>query len=318
MRNVTFKNRSNAIAGTIHVPDDFSEETSYPALVIVTPGSSVKEQIGATYGEKMAGKGYVALAFDPSHQGESEGEPRDLEDPATRVEDVRCAVDFLVTRSYVDTDRIGVLGICAGGGYAVNAALTEHRFKAVGTVVPVNIGRAFRQFGSAPDAVRSILEAVGKQRTEEVRGGEYRRDPWIPGSPEEAQKMGVTDRDMLDAIDYYRTPRGYSENSTNRLLFRSMGSLLGFDAFHLVSELLAQPLQVIVGGRLGTTFSFEDGKTLFERAPNRKDFFVVDGAGHYDLYDKAEYVDPAVDRLSRFFGTYLREDAGEFREQTPI
>ncbi len=89
------------------------------------------------------------------------------------------------------------------------------------------------------------------------------------------------------------------------MYFRSMGPLLGFDAFHLVSELLTQPLQVIVGGRLGTTFSYNDGKMLYERAPNKKDFFVVEGAGHYEMYDKPQYVDQAVERLDGFYKEYL-------------
>lgn len=149
---VSFKNRDLDIAGQLRLPNGFDDKKSYAALVIVTPGSSVKEQIGAVYGSKMADRGFVTLTFDPSYQGESGGEPRDLEDPAARVEDVRCAVDYLMTLPYVDEERLGVLGVCNGGGYAVNAAMTEHRFKAVGTVVAVNMGRAWRQ--AAPSADR--------------------------------------------------------------------------------------------------------------------------------------------------------------------
>ena len=305
-RRVTFKNGEIEVVGNVWLPDGFDEHGSYPALVIVTPGSSVKEQIGTVYGGKMAGKGYVTLAFDPSYQGESGGTPRDLEDPAARVEDVRCAIDFLVTLPYVSHENIGVLGICAGGGYAANAALTEHRIKAVGVVVPVNMGRAFRQAQSEANAVTATLAAVAEQRTAEARGAEHRRDPWIPDSLEEAEAAGVNDPDTLDAITYYRTPRGYNCNSTNRLLFRSNALLLSFDAFHLVGELLTQPLQVIVGGRLGTTFSFSDGKTLWERARNKHDFMVVENAGHYEMYDKPENVDQAVERLGSFYGEHLR------------
>ena len=306
LKHVSFKNGSIDIAGDLRLPDSWSETESYPALVIVTPGSSVKEQAAGIYAQRLAEKGYVTLAFDPSYQGESGGEPRDLEDPSARVEDVRCAVDYMMTLPYVSEDQLGVLGICAGGGYAVNAALTEHRFKAVGTVVAVNIGRANRQADASPNAVAMTLKAVGEQRTLEARGGKPRRENWIPDSPEAAKEAGVVDKDTLEAVDFYRTPRGYNKFSTNRMYFRSMGLMLGFDAFHLVSELLTQPLQVIVGGRLGTTFSYSDGKTLYERAPNKKDFFVVEGAGHYEMYDTPQYVDQAVERLDVFYKEHLR------------
>ncbi|MGO6747298.1 alpha/beta hydrolase [Rhizobium ruizarguesonis] len=306
MRRVSFKNGSIDIAGALHLPDDFDEGQTYAALVIVTPGSSVKEQIGAIWGGRMAERGFIALAFDPSHQGESGGEPRDLEDPATRIEDVRCAVDYLMTLRYVGEERVGVLGICAGGGYAVSAAMTEYRFKAVGTVVAVNIGRARRQSSLSANAITVALEAVGRQRTAEARGGPARFDPWIPDDMEQAVAAGITDRDVLEAVAFY-AERCPAATRTNRRNFRSLGSMMSFDAFHLVGELLKQPIQVIVGGRLGTTLQFEDGKQLFEQATNKEDLLVIDGAGHYDLYDKSEYVDLAAARLDMFYKRHLSQ-----------
>ena len=304
LRSVSFRNGPNAVVGDLRVPKNKATKMS-PALVLATPGSSVKEQIGAVYGARLAERGYVTLTFDPSHHAQRGGEPRDLEDPATRIEDIRCAVDFLMTLPFVDEERVGLLGICAGAGYAVSAALIEHRFKALGTVVPVNIGRARRQGVRTADGIRKMLEEVGRQRTVEARGGEPRRDPWIPDSAEAAQAAGITDRDLLDAIDFYRTPRGFSEHSTNRRYFTSLGPMIGFDAFHMVGELLTQPVQVIVAGRLGTTFSFIDGQTLFEKSSNRQGFHIVEGAGHYDMYDKEPYVTEAVDNLDSFFGRHL-------------
>lgn len=304
MREITFKNGSLDIAGVIHLPADFEESRKYAAIVCVHPGSSVKEQTAGIYARRMAEKGYVAIAFDASFQGESGGEPRYVEEPAARVEDIRCAVDFLTTLSYVDENRIGVLGVCAGGGYAVNAAMTEHRIKAVGTVVAVNIGRARREAGGAGSAIE-MLESVGRQRTIEARGGEPLITNWIPNSPKEAEEAGVTGLDSLEAVDYYRTPRGRHERASNRLRFRSVASVLAFDAFHLVETLLTQPLQIIVGNRVGEFGSYEDGHELFKRATSKKDLFVVDGASHYDLYDRPEPVGQAVEKLAAFYDENL-------------
>ena len=205
----------------------------------------------------------------------------------------------------IDEHRVGLLGICAGGGYAVSAALTDHRFKALGTVVASNIGRAFRSFQSKKDILQT-LDEVGRQRTAVARGGHPRRDPWIPDSLEQARTAGVTDPGVLEAVEFYRESSYRHPRSTNRVLFQSFGYLLGFDAFHLVPELLTQPLQVIVGGRRGNTGQFEDGQTLFDSSPSvQKDFFVVEHAGHYDMYYKPEYVDQAVERLSVFFHEHL-------------
>lgn len=305
MKRISFRNRTIDVVGNLHVPDGFDEAASYPAIVIATPGSSVKEQIGGIYARRLAEKGFLALTFDPSHQGESGGEPRDLEDPAVRVEDIRCAVDFLMTQPFVDEDRVALLGICAGGGYAVSAALTDHRFKAIGTVVASDIGRAFRQMQPEEDLLR-MLEEVGRQRTAEARGAAPRRDPWIPDTLRDAEAAGVSDPDLLDAVAFYRESRHRHPNSTNRLLFTSYAQLLSFDAFSLVPDLLTQPLQVIVGGRRGNTGQYEAGEALFGLSPARdKDFFVVDGAGHYDMYHKPEYVSLAIDRLVPFYARHL-------------
>lgn len=303
MQRISFRNKTIDIAGHLHLPAGFDPAQRHAAILLSTPGSSVKEQIGAVYAQRLARRGFLALTFDPAFQGESGGEPRDLEDPAFRVEDIRCAVDYLMTLPYVDEARVGMLGICAGGGYAVNAALTETRFQALGTVVASDIGAAFRSM--LPD-VRQMLQEVGRQRTAEARGLATRREPWIPDSLQQAEAAGITDRDLLEAIAFYRESPYRHPNSTNRLAFRSNGHILGFDGFSLVPELLTLPLQVIVGGRRGTTGQYEAGEKLFALSPAaEKDFFVVEGAGHYDLYYKPDFVDQAVDRLVPFYTRHL-------------
>lgn len=303
IKRVSFRNRDIEVVGNVHLPPDFDEGGTYPAIILATPGSSVKEQIGAVYAERLSADGFIALTFDPSYQGESGGEPRDLEDPAVRVEDIRCAVDHLTTLAYVDEARIGLLGICAGGGYAIKAALTERRFKAVGTVVANDIGEAMRRL--LPDFRQTLLD-VAAERTAQARGAPPRRDPWIPDSLAEAEAAGITDPELLEAVAFYRESEYRHPNSTNRLLFISYGSLLGFDAFSLVPDLLTQPLQVIVGGRRGPTGQYEAGKRLFDLSPSKaKHVLEVEGAGHYDMYYKPEYVGPAVARLAEFFSEHL-------------
>lgn len=286
IQRVSFKNRNIEVVGNIHLPPDFDQTSAYPAIVLSTPGSSVKEQIGAIYAERLSASGFIVLTFDPSYQGESGGEPRDLEDPSVRVEDIHSAVDHLTTLPYVDETRIGLLAICAGGGYAIKAAQTERRFKAVGTVVANDIGDAMRRL--LPD-YRQTLQDVAAERTAQASGAAPRRDPWIPDSLADAEAAGITDPELLEAVTFYRESEYRHQNSTNRLLFVSYGSLLGFDAFSLVSELLIQPLQVIVGGRRGSTGQYEVGRRLFDLSPsNAKRFLEVEGAGHYDMYYKPE------------------------------
>ena len=125
-KDVKFNARELKIAGILNIPEN-AEDKKNPAIVCVHPGSSCKEQTAGIYAEKLAELGYVTIVFDASYQGESEGEPRYIEDPSARVEDIRSAVDYLTTLNFVDENRIGVLGVCAGGGYAVNAAMTERR-----------------------------------------------------------------------------------------------------------------------------------------------------------------------------------------------
>jgi fermentation-respiration switch protein FrsA (DUF1100 family) len=297
MEKVFFKNRSWDVAAHLHLPGEFDLSKKYAAIVCVHPGSSVKEQTAGLYAQKLSEEGFIAIAFDASFQGESGGEPRYLEDPATRVEDICCAVDYLTTLPYVDNNRIGILGICAGGGYAANAALTERRIKAVGTVVGTNASRAFRE---AP--YLQTLEAVGAQRTAEVNGAEALITNWTPGSADEARQTGMDEFDMLEAIDYYRTPRGQYPTSCNKLRFISFANLVTFDAFHLAELLLTQPLMIVVGDKVGAFGSYRDGFELFNKAASaNKKIHVVKGASHYDLYDQPDAMKEALEQLIPFY-----------------
>jgi uncharacterized protein len=304
-RSITIPRGPIALAGALHLPEDFDAERPHAAIVLSTPGSSVKEQIAANYASRLAAAGFVALAFDPGHQGRSGGEPRDLEDPYRRSEDISFAIDALTGMPGVDPHRIGALGICAGGGYAVYTARTDHRIRALGTVVAGNMGTSWRSPAFAPDGPAVALDRLAEERIGEQLSGEHGRAQWLPDTLEDAAAAGLTDLDTTQAITYYRTPRGGNEHSTNRRLRRSDSLLIGFDAFHLVEQLLTQPVQVIVAGRRGNTGQFEAGVELHRLAPNTEDLIVIEGAGHYELYDEPRYVDQAAGHLARFFHEHL-------------
>ncbi|WP_118134430.1 alpha/beta hydrolase [Oceanicella sp. SM1341] len=304
-RNTGFRSGEHSLAAVLHLPEGFEESRRHPCLLLATPGSSVKEQVAAIYGARLAARGFVVLAFDPSCQGASEGLPRGLEDPALRVADLLAAADHLATLPFVDAGRIGLLGICAGGGYAVRAALTDRRFRALATVVGSNIGAAFRTMLS-PQARSELLDEVARQRRAEARGAPPRQEPWIPDSLAEAHAQGVSDPDLLQAVAFYREPPWRHENSTNRLHFTSFAHILAFDGFHLVPELLAQPLLVIANGRRGETRAHEQSRALFDMAPGPdKAFHVVEGAGHYEMYHVDAHVSEAVEHLDGFFTSRL-------------
>jgi uncharacterized protein len=297
--NVRFKNGSISMAGSLYLPAGFVEGTKYAAIVAVHPGGGVKEQTAGLYAQKLAGQGFVTLAFDASHQGASGGEPRFLENPAERVEDIRSAVDYLSTLAYVDSNRIGALGICAGSGYTLNAAQTEHRIKAVATVSAVDIGATFRKGwdGNVPVSEQiKLLKSVAAQRLDEANGAEPMYIEYVPESPNDS-----TPRDLREATEYYRTPRGQYPTSTNRLLFTSVDKVLAFEALNQV-ELLTQPLLLIAGSEAGSRWQSEG---LYSKVKGPKELFIVKGATHMDLYDRLEYVNPAVEKLSPFFRNNL-------------
>ncbi|MER6186924.1 alpha/beta hydrolase [Streptomyces sp. NPDC001652] len=299
VENISFRNKEVEIAGHLHLPENFSEGKKYPALVGIHPAGGVKEQTIGAYAERLAEHGFVTVVYDSSYQGASGGEPRLLEDPTTRVEDARCAADFLTTLPFVDSERMGVFGICAGGGYAISVAQTERRFKAVATVSAAPMGEGSRGFlGHLSPVAEQIgtLEMVAQQRTAEARGAEPAYAPFVPETPEE---INETTPDLLrEGYDYYRTPRGQHPNSKGRFLLTSMDKMFAFSAFDQIPELLTQPLLLIAGSKADTKV-FSD--QAYELSKGPKELFVVDGATHIALYDVPKYVDQAIPKMAEFF-----------------
>lgn len=296
---VTFNNNNLKMAGNLYLPKDFNENKKYPAIITVHPGGGVKEQTSGLYAQKMAEQGYVALAFDASHQGESEGLPRYLENPTERVEDIKSAVDYVSTLKFVDAEKIGLIGICAGGGYSVNAAQTEKRIKAIAVASAVSTGNKKGWDGNTPISESlATLQAVAKQRTAEANGAEPIYINYVPEKPD-----ANTPNDLVEAFEYYRTPRAQHPNSTNLLLFTSLDKMLAFEAFANIETFLTQPILVIVGSKAGSRWQSEE---IYKKAKSQKELKVIDGATHMDLYDIPKYVNQVADNMTVFFRKNLK------------
>ena len=298
--NVTFPSAGLNLAGHLYTPDD--AEGPRPAIVVGHPMSGVKEQTAGLYAEQLARAGFVALAFDAAYQGESEGTPHLLEDPAHRSEDIKAAVSFLSGRADVDPERIGALGICASGGYVAPAAATDHRIKAVATVSAVDTGDMFRNgVGRTQDPaiLQGMLDAAGAARTEEAAGAAPRLAQIHPDTEEQARALG---QHTYDGWEYYRTARGAHPRSENFFVLRSIDLIAQFNAFETIELIAPRPLLMIVGTEAATAYISQDA---IEKAGEPKELYWIDGATHVDLYDKEEYVPAAVAKLTDFFGTHL-------------
>jgi hypothetical protein len=310
MKKVSFLSRNGqniTVCAVLNFPEGFDENKKYPAIVVSHPGGGVKEQTAGTYANKLAGEGFVTIAYDASYQGESTGEPRQLENPYVRTEDVSGAIDYLTTLPYVDADRIGAMGICAGAGYTANAAINDRRIKVVGTVSAVNIGSMFRNGWDNnikdADAVPA-LEGGSKARTVEAGGAAAVTIPLAP-----LRKEDAPNKELEEAWEYYHTPRAQYPTAPGFATARSLNQIITYDAYNKAETFLTQPLQIVAGSVAGSKWMSDD---LYKRAASKeKKFHVVEGANHMSLYDVPKYVDEAVSVLAPFFKTHLHLTTAE-------
>lgn len=300
MSHVTFPNHNGqgiTLAAIVHFPPHFDDRKQYPAVVVSHPGGGVKEQTASLYASKLAEQGLIAIAFDRSYQGESSGEPRQLENPHVSSEDVSAVVDYLTTQPYVDGNRIGAMGICAGAGYSANAAIQDRRIKALGMVSAVNIGQMFRNGwdNSVKDADAMGYLAFGSQaRTTDAAGSGYATIPLAPQREEDAPN-----EELREAWEYYHTPRCEHPNAPGFALTRNLNQIITYDAYHKAEAFLTQPILAVAGSQAGSKWMSDD---LLERAASTdKTLHVVEGANHMSLYDEPRYVDEAVAKLASFF-----------------
>ncbi|MDV7612446.1 alpha/beta hydrolase [Acinetobacter baumannii] len=300
MNTVKFQNSNGqdiTIVANIHYPSNFDETQKYAAIVVAHPGGGVKEQTAGLYASKLAEQGFIAIAFDASFQGESTGLPRQLENPYIRTEDISAVIDYLTTLSYVDQNRIGAMGICAGGGYAANAAINDRRIKAVGTISAVNIGSMFRNGweNTVKDAdAIPYIQAGSDARTADANSGNVATIPLAPLKEEDAPN-----EELRQAWEYYHTPRAEHPNSPGVATARSLTQIITYDAYNKAEAFLTQPLVAIAGSVAGSKWMSED---LIQRAASQdKTLHIVEGANHMELYDIPQYVNEASSVLADFF-----------------
>jgi len=299
---ITFKNLAWENAGILQFPKDFNEDQKYPVIITMHPIGSCKEQTsGNIYGKALAEAGFVALAFDASFQGESGGTPRYMENPYQRTDDVRYAIDYLETLPYINTEKIGILGVCGGGAYSLNIAMTERRIKAVVSITGVNFGRLLRD-GFAGGSPMEVLSNTAFQRSAEAKGENLLTINMLPESVEAGKQAGITDIDVLEATDYYKTARGQFPGGATNAVYSRLSIGMGWDAFYLAETLLTQPILVIIGDKPGGFGAYRDGYEIIRRAASiKKELVVLKNTSHYELYDQPEPVKQALEKVVPFF-----------------
>lgn len=306
VEKVTFTNQFNLkVAGNLFVPADLDQNSKHPAIIVGHPYGAVKEQTANLYATKMAELGFVTLSFDMSFWGESEGQPRQLVAPDINSEDFSAAVDFLDTCPFVDGDRIGVIGVCASGGFAISAAKIDPRMKAIATVNMYDMGHVTRHslFHSQTLEQRKQLQVeAAKQRDVEFTGGEPR---YTGGTVDEITEDA--NPIACEFFDFYRTPRGEytpqgaSPQLTTHPRLSSNVRFMNFYPFNDIETISPRPLLFIIGEN---AHSREFSEEAYKRAAEPKELYIVPEMGHVDLYDRVNII--PWDKLNAFFSEHLK------------
>jgi uncharacterized protein len=296
---VSFTSQGLELVGDLRVPDDspFEAGGRLPALTLTGPLSGVKDQVVGNYAEKLAEEGFVTLAFDHRNFGDSEGEPRQHEDSAGKLADLRDAVGYLATRPEVDDDRVAVVGVCLGGGYAVRAGAFDPRVRAI-----AGVGGAY----NSPHRLKGMVGAEGYRRLlggaienleRERAGGEIAYVPAV-----------ATDGPALmpgqEPFDYYGTPRSTSAVWENRMTVDSRYQLLTLDTLS-AAELLDETPFLVVHGTVDEYCTPQGAQAIYDRASGYKEIEWIETPNHIDIYDDPKLVVPAVKRVAKFLGEQL-------------
>lgn len=303
IKKVTFKNRYGIeLVGDLYTPKDIKKDKKYPAIAISGPFGAVKEQASGLYAQTLAKRGFVTLAFDPSYTGESLGEPRSVASADINTEDFSAAVDYLSNLNFVDANKIGILGICGFGGFALNAAAMDTRIKAVvaSTMYDMTRVSAKGYFDSLDaDGRYKLKESLNEQRTLDFKNGTFAKAPGLPD-----KLKGDEPQFVKDYFGYYKTPRGFhkrSINSNGNWNLTSTLSLINMPILAYSDEIKSAAL-LVHGEKAHSRYFSEDAFKKLKG--DNKELFIVEGANHVDLYDNMEKI--PFDKIESFFKTYLK------------
>ena len=301
VEKVSYKNRFGiTVAADLYLPKDMDKSKKYAALVIGTPYGGVKEQGAGIYAQTMAERGFVAIAFDESFNGESSGEPRHISSPEIFVEDFSASVDYLGTRPYVDRNKIGTIGICGSGGFALTAAQVDHRIKAVATASMYDMSRVIRNGwkDSMTDEQRNkVLDQFGEQRWKDFENGSPQLTPQFPAEIPSAGLDPITS----EFFEYYVAPRGHHPNSIGAFSITSAMSFMNFPLLDHIKSISPRPILFIMGENAHSRYFTEDS---YKMAAEPKELYIVKGARHIDLYDRKDLI--PFDKLESFFRANLK------------
>lgn len=297
---VTYKINGITIVANVYTPPDYNEVQKYPAVVIAHPNGGVKEQVAGLYAQRLAEQGYITITADAAYQGGSGGTPRNVDKPANRIEDIFAMGDFISQYKGVDTTKLGLLGICGGGGYSLKAAQADKRFKVIATVSMFNSGVVRRNgfMNSQVSTIQERLKQASHARALEAAGGEvlYANNSTTPLTDEQIAKLPF---DLYrEGYIYYNKTHAHA-NSSARYTLSSLMDLMTFDATSNM-DLINQPLLMIAGSKADTYYMTDDA---FGKAINTKtkELFLISGATHIETYWKTEYVSQAVNKLVNFY-----------------
>ena len=303
VKKVHFKNRYGiTLVGDLYTPKNKPSD-KMAAIAVSGPFGAVKEQASGLYAQTMAERGFITLAFDPSYTGESGGEPRNVASPDINTEDFSAAVDFLSVQDNVDSEKIGIIGICGFGGFGLNAAAMDTRIKATVPVTMYDMTRVSAKgyFDAMDENARyELKQTLNKQRTLDFKKGTYAKASGLP-----EKLMGEEPQFVQDYYGYYKTPRGFhkrSINSNGNWNTTSSLSLINMPILSYSDEIRSAVL--IVHGEKAHSRYF--GEDAFKKLKgNNKELLIVEGANHVDLYDNLEKI--PFDKIEEFFKLYLKE-----------